>query len=65
MGANNRRERSGANGPALGILRRGDGLRDDDGVLDAWLPADRTRLRRLVARALPSLRGEEPRPAVR
>ncbi|MYE13911.1 MAG: hypothetical protein F4X99_20090 [Gammaproteobacteria bacterium] len=48
------------NGPALEILRRGDGLRDGDGVLDAWLPADRTRLRRLVGRALPSWRGEEP-----
>ena len=49
-----------ANAPALEILRRGDGLRDRDGVLDAWLPADRTRLRRLIGRALPSWRGEEP-----
>ncbi len=44
-----------ANGPALEILRRGDGLFDRDGVLDAWLPADRSRLRRLVGRALPDL----------
>ena len=49
-----------ANAPALGILRRGDGLMDRDGVLDAWLPADRSRLRRLVRRALPRLWGEAP-----
>ncbi len=49
-----------ANAPALEILRRGDGLRDRDGVLDAWLPADRSRLRRLLARALPDVCGEAP-----
>ena len=49
-----------ANGPALEILRRGDGLIDRDGALDAWLPADRARLRRLIGRALPDLRGEAP-----
>ncbi|MCY3762507.1 MAG: helix-turn-helix transcriptional regulator [Gemmatimonadetes bacterium] len=50
-----------ANGPALEILRRGDGLLDRDGTLNAWLPADRSRLRRLVGRALPDLWGEAPR----
>ena len=49
-----------ANGPALGILRRGDGLIDRDGALDAVLPADRRRLQRLLARALPDLWGEAP-----
>ncbi len=47
-----------ANGPALEILRHGDGLLDRDGALDAVLPADRSRLRRLVGRALPGLWGE-------
>ena len=50
-----------ANGPACAILRRGDGLRDRGGVLEAWLPADRRRLRRLLGRALPALWGETPR----
>ena len=49
-----------ANGPALDILRRGDGLTDRDGVLDAVLPADRSRLQRLLARALPVLWGTAP-----
>ena len=49
-----------ANGPAAEILRRGDGLIDRDGALDAWLPADRSRLRRLLGRALPDLWGEAP-----
>ena len=49
-----------ANGPALEILRRGDGLLDRDGTLDAWLPADRTRLRRLLGQALPGLWGGAP-----
>ena len=44
-----------ANGPALDIVRRGDGLSDRDGVLQAWLPADRGRLQRLLGRALPDL----------
>ena len=49
-----------ANGPALEILRRGDGLFDRGGALDAVLPADRSRLRRLVGRALPAVWGEPP-----
>ena len=49
-----------ANGPALEILRRGDGLVENDGALDAWLPADRSRLRRLLGRALPGLWGGTP-----
>ena len=49
-----------ANGPALEILRRGDGLTDRDGALDAWLPADRSRLGRLLGRALPDLWGAAP-----
>ena len=49
-----------ANAPAHGILRRGDGLLDRDGTLDAALPADRTRLRRLLGQALPDLWGEAP-----
>ena len=48
-----------ANAPALDILRRGDGLLDRDGVLEAWLPADRSRLRRLLGRALPAVWGDE------
>ena len=49
-----------ANAPALEILRRGDGLLDRDGALDAVLPADRSRLRRLLGRALPDLWSEPP-----
>ncbi len=49
-----------ANAPALEILRRGDGLVDRDGTLEAALPADRSRLRRLLARALPEFLGEAP-----
>ena len=49
-----------ANGPALEILRRGDGLLDRDGALDSWLPEDRSRLSRLLRRALPDLWGEAP-----
>ena len=49
-----------ANAPALGILRRSDGLLDRNGTLDAWLPADRSRLQRLVGRALPDFLGEAP-----
>ena len=49
-----------ANAPALEILRRGDGLLDRDGTLDAALPADRSRLRRLLGQALPDWRGEVP-----
>ena len=49
-----------ANALALEILRRGDGLVEGDGTLDAVLPADRSRLRRLLARALPDFLGEAP-----
>ena len=49
-----------ANARAQEILRRGDGLTDRDGVLDARLPADRSRLQRLLGRALPDLRGGAP-----
>ena len=44
-----------ANAPALEILRRGDGLLDRNGALQARLPADRSRLQRLLGRALPGL----------
>ncbi|MYD96817.1 MAG: hypothetical protein F4X98_05465, partial [Gammaproteobacteria bacterium] len=50
-----------ANGPALDILRRGDGLSDRDGALHAALPADRGRLQRLLKRALPGA-GSAPPP---
>ena len=43
-----------ANDRALAILRQGGGLYERDGVLRAWLPADNTRLERLLARALPA-----------
>ncbi len=49
------------NAPALEILRTGDALRERDGNLDARLPADRSRLRRLLRRALPKLWGAPPR----
>lgn len=49
-----------ANAAAREILRRGDGLTDRDGVLDARLPVDRSRLQRLLARALPDLWGKAP-----
>ncbi|MCY3605175.1 MAG: helix-turn-helix transcriptional regulator [Gammaproteobacteria bacterium] len=48
-----------ANGPALDILRRGEGLSDRDGALHASLPADDGRLQRLLKRALPG-RGNGP-----
>ncbi len=43
-----------ANDRARAILRHGDGLSDRGGVLRAHVPADHTRLERLVAGALPS-----------
>ena len=49
-----------ANASALAILRRGDGLLDKDHVLEASVPADRRRLRRLLGRALPGLWGAAP-----
>ena len=42
------------NDRASSILRQGDGLSDQDGVLRAREPADRLRLDRLVASALPA-----------
>ena len=44
-----------ANDLALGLVRQGDGLFDEGGNLHARLPADETRLQRLLARALPAL----------
>ncbi|MDE0380967.1 MAG: hypothetical protein OXI20_17180 [Rhodospirillales bacterium] len=49
-----------ANGPALDLLRRGDGLADGDGALRAAAPADDERLQALLWRALPDLWGEAP-----
>ncbi|MDE0005039.1 MAG: helix-turn-helix transcriptional regulator [Rhodospirillaceae bacterium] len=49
-----------ANAPAADILRRGDGLFDRDGALQARHPADRRRLQTLLGRALPRLWGEAP-----
>ena len=46
-----------ANDRALGILRRRDGLFDQDGFLRARLPADNTRLQQLLAGALPGSGG--------
>jgi len=48
------------NGPALEILRGGDGLTDRGGALQTWLPADNSRLQRLLGRALPDLWSEAP-----
>ena len=42
------------NDRARAILRQGDGLSDQGGVLSACVPADRDRLERLVAGALPT-----------
>ena len=49
-----------ANAVALEILHHGDGLVERDGTLNAVLPADRSRLRRLLASALPDFLGEAP-----
>ena len=43
-----------ANDRARALLRHGDGLSDRDGVLSTRVPADRARLVRLVAGALPT-----------
>lgn len=43
-----------ANDRARAILRQGDGLSDQGGVLVARVPADRNRLEQLVAAALPT-----------
>ncbi|MCY4478211.1 MAG: hypothetical protein OXC70_09530 [Gammaproteobacteria bacterium] len=49
-----------ANGPALDILRQGDGLSDRDGALRSSLPADQGRLQRLLKRALPAFGSATP-----
>ncbi|MDE0703175.1 MAG: hypothetical protein OXH59_05560 [Rhodospirillaceae bacterium] len=46
-----------ANGPALDLLRRGDGFTDRDGALRASAPDDDERLKALLGRALPDLWG--------
>ena len=47
-----------ANDRASAMLRRGDGLSDQGGYLQARLPADNARLQRLLARALPPFGGQ-------
>lgn len=49
-----------ASAPALAILRAGDGLRDEGGMLRASLPEDDKRLQKLLGRALPDWRDEAP-----
>ena len=49
-----------ANDPALDILRRRKGLFDRDGALHASLPADQSRLQRLLKRALPAFGNGPP-----
>ena len=46
-----------ANDLARDILRRGHGLSDRGGFLGAWLPADDSRLKRVLAAALPPFGG--------
>ena len=45
-----------ANDRARDLLRQGDGVTDRDGLLRTRVPADQTRLERLLADALPSAR---------
>ena len=47
-----------ANDRARNFMRQADGLFDRDGFLAARLPADDTRLKRLLARALPTSGGQ-------
>ena len=47
-----------ANDRALKILRQGDGLSDQGGVLRARSPADNEQLQQLLARALPAYGGQ-------
>ena len=49
-----------ANASTLEILRCGDALIDRDGILKARLPADRSRLQKLLSRAPPDWRGDAP-----
>lgn len=46
------------NSRALEILRQGEGLHDRSGSLEAWFPADNTRLQQLLAGALPQQGGQ-------
>lgn len=46
------------NSRALEILRQGEGLHDRSGALEAWFPADNTRLQQLLAGALPQQGGQ-------
>ena len=50
-----------ANSRAHRILRRGNGLFDHGGYLQARLPANNARLQALVGRALPGVTGGSPR----
>ena len=47
-----------ANDRARALLRRGDGLSDREGFLDAQEPADDAQFKRLLTRALPTLGGQ-------
>ena len=47
-----------ANDTAGGLLRRGDGLSDQGGVLRAWSPTDDANLQGLLERALPRFGGQ-------
>ena len=49
-----------ANAPAADILRRGEGLLDRGGTLQAWLPAENDRLQKLLGGALPAFRSDPP-----
>lgn len=49
-----------ANAPAADILRRGEGLLNRGGALQAWLPAENDRLQKLLGRALPAFRSDPP-----
>ena len=49
-----------AGAAALAVLRSGDGLRDEGGMLRARFPGDDERLRKLLGRALPDWRGDAP-----
>ncbi|MCY4420685.1 MAG: LuxR C-terminal-related transcriptional regulator, partial [Gammaproteobacteria bacterium] len=49
-----------ANDLALELLRREDCLCEFDGILTAKLPADRSRLSRLLKQALPGIQGKVP-----
>ena len=46
------------NDRALKIVQRDDGLLEQNGTLEAWLPADNNRLQRILAAALSPLAGQ-------